>query len=102
MIEKSQLVDMFEGMRTQTPWDVDSNLLWGYFFTSKDHAALERLSKDLVTLNYQFVELRPGDLVFTGSPHGVGQGQTPPLFLKPGDQIVTTIERLGQIENVAV
>ena len=37
-----------------------------------------------------------------GSPHGVGQGQTPPLFLKPGDRVVTAIERLGQIENHAV
>jgi 2,4-diketo-3-deoxy-L-fuconate hydrolase len=57
---------------------------------------------EIVSYLSTIVELRPGDLVFTGSPHGVGQGQTPPLFLKPGDQIVTTIERLGQIENVAV
>lgn len=48
------------------------------------------------------VELRPGDLVFTGTPHGVGQGQNPPVFLKPGDRVVTAIERLGQIENIAV
>ncbi|HWD96626.1 MAG TPA: fumarylacetoacetate hydrolase family protein [Acidimicrobiales bacterium] len=57
---------------------------------------------EIVSYLSTIVELRPGDLVFTGSPHGVGQGQTPPLFLKPGDQIVTTIERLGQIENIAV
>lgn len=48
------------------------------------------------------VELRPGDLIFTGSPHGVGQGQRPPVFLQPGDTIVTSIERLGRIENQAV
>jgi 2,4-didehydro-3-deoxy-L-rhamnonate hydrolase len=48
------------------------------------------------------VELRPGDLIFTGSPHGVGQGQHPPVFLHPGDSIVTSIERLGRIENHAV
>ncbi|MCU1363947.1 MAG: fumarylacetoacetate hydrolase [Acidimicrobiaceae bacterium] len=48
------------------------------------------------------VELRPGDLIFTGSPHGVGQGQRPPVFLQPGDSIVTSIERLGRIENHAV
>ncbi len=48
------------------------------------------------------IELRPGDLVFTGSPHGVGQGQTPPVFLKQGDRVITEIERLGRIENTAV
>jgi 2,4-diketo-3-deoxy-L-fuconate hydrolase len=57
---------------------------------------------EIVSYLSTIVEVRPGDLVFTGSPHGVGQGQTPPLFLKPGDRVVTTIERLGQIENVAV
>jgi 2-keto-4-pentenoate hydratase/2-oxohepta-3-ene-1,7-dioic acid hydratase in catechol pathway len=48
------------------------------------------------------VELRPGDLIFTGSPHGVGQGHRPPVFLQPGDTIVTSIERLGRIQNHAV
>jgi 2,4-diketo-3-deoxy-L-fuconate hydrolase len=57
---------------------------------------------EIVSYLSTIVELRPGDLVFTGSPHGVGQGQTPPLFLKAGDRIVTAIERLGQLENVAV
>jgi hypothetical protein len=47
MIEKSQLVEMFEGMRAQSPWDVDSDLLWGYFFTGDDRAAFDRLSKNL-------------------------------------------------------
>jgi 2,4-diketo-3-deoxy-L-fuconate hydrolase len=46
------------------------------------------------------VELRTGDLIFTGTPHGVGQGRTPPVFLKSGDVVVTQIERLGQISNV--
>jgi 2,4-diketo-3-deoxy-L-fuconate hydrolase len=48
------------------------------------------------------VELRAGDIIFTGSPHGVGQGRKPPVFLKPGDKIVTDIEGLGRIENLAV
>jgi 2-keto-4-pentenoate hydratase/2-oxohepta-3-ene-1,7-dioic acid hydratase in catechol pathway len=57
---------------------------------------------EIVSYLSTIVELRPGDLVFTGSPHGVGQGQNPPVFLKPGDRVVTAIERLGQIENLAV
>jgi 2-keto-4-pentenoate hydratase/2-oxohepta-3-ene-1,7-dioic acid hydratase in catechol pathway len=48
------------------------------------------------------VELRPGDIIFTGSPHGVGQGRTPPVFLRPGDRVVTSIDHLGRIENLAV
>lgn len=57
---------------------------------------------EIVSYLSTIVELRPGDLIFTGSPHGVGQGQTPPVFLKPGDRVVTSIERLGRIENVAI
>lgn len=57
---------------------------------------------EIVSYLSTIVELRPGDLIFTGSPHGVGQGQTPPVFLKPGDLVVTSIEDLGRIENLAV
>jgi 2,4-didehydro-3-deoxy-L-rhamnonate hydrolase len=57
---------------------------------------------EIVSHLSKVVELRPGDLIFTGSPHGVGQGRRPPIFLQPGDSIVTSIERLGRIENLAV
>lgn len=46
------------------------------------------------------VELRRGDVILTGSPHGAGYGQSPPMFLQPGDRVVTEIEGLGRIENV--
>ncbi len=45
------------------------------------------------------VELRPGDLIFTGTPAGVGLGRTPPVFLRPGQRLVTEIEGLGVIEQ---
>jgi len=44
-------------------------------------------------------ELRPGDLVFTGTPAGVGMGRTPPRFLVPGDVLVSTIEHVGTMVN---
>lgn len=47
----------------------------------------------------QFVTLRPGDLIFTGTPAGVGAGRTPPLFLQPGDQLEVEIEGLGVLRN---
>lgn len=56
----------------------------------------------LVSYLSDVVELRPGDVIFTGSPHGVGIAQNPPVFLKPGDRIVSEIEGLGRIENLAV
>jgi 2-keto-4-pentenoate hydratase/2-oxohepta-3-ene-1,7-dioic acid hydratase in catechol pathway len=57
---------------------------------------------EVVSYLSSVVELRVGDLIFTGSPHGVGQGRTPAVFLKPGDRVVTEIEKLGRIENIAV
>jgi 2,4-diketo-3-deoxy-L-fuconate hydrolase len=45
--------------------------------------------------------LQRGDLIFTGTPSGVGQARTPPVFLKSGDEVVTTIEGLGRLCNHA-
>lgn len=47
----------------------------------------------------QFVTLKPGDLIFTGTPSGVGAGRQPPLFLQPGDQLEVEIEGLGVLRN---
>jgi len=44
-------------------------------------------------------ELRPGDLVFTGTPSGVGMGRTPPRYLQPEDVLVSTIEHVGTMVN---
>lgn len=44
-------------------------------------------------------DLRPGDLIFTGTPPGVGIGRTPPRFLQPGDVLVSTIEHVGTLVN---
>lgn len=50
----------------------------------------------------QFVTLMPGDLIFTGTPPGVGAGRKPPLFLKPGDQLEVEIDGLGVLRNSVV
>ena len=57
---------------------------------------------ELISYLSSVVEVRPGDIMFTGSPHGVGQGQPPPRFLTAGDVLETTIEGLGALRNVAV
>jgi 2-keto-4-pentenoate hydratase/2-oxohepta-3-ene-1,7-dioic acid hydratase in catechol pathway len=46
--------------------------------------------------------LVPGDLIFTGTPPGVGFARRPPVFLKPGDVIEIEIERLGILRNPVV
>lgn len=43
--------------------------------------------------------LEPGDIVTTGTPGGVGMGRVPPLFLKPGDVVEATIEKIGTLRN---
>jgi 2-keto-4-pentenoate hydratase/2-oxohepta-3-ene-1,7-dioic acid hydratase in catechol pathway len=44
--------------------------------------------------------LEPGDLIFTGTPGGVGAAMDPRQFLKPGDVVRCEIEGLGAIEGV--
>jgi acylpyruvate hydrolase len=43
--------------------------------------------------------LRPGDLILTGTPNGVGMGMDPPQFLQSGDVVRIEIERLGWIQH---
>jgi 2-keto-4-pentenoate hydratase/2-oxohepta-3-ene-1,7-dioic acid hydratase in catechol pathway len=50
----------------------------------------------------QFMELKAGDVVNTGTPEGVGMGFKPEKFLKGGESIVTTIEGIGTIKNKVV
>lgn len=44
----------------------------------------------------QFMVLEPGDVVTTGTPPGVGAGMKPPVFLKPGDEMILRIAGLGE------
>ena len=55
--------------------------------------------EELITFIAETCELRPGDLILTGTPSGVGQGQDPPNFLASGDTVRIEIESLGAIEH---
>jgi len=48
------------------------------------------------------VELFPGDVIYTGTPGGVGVSRKPPMFLKPGDVLVSTIDGIGTTTNTCV
>ena len=45
------------------------------------------------------VPLLPGDVIFTGTPAGVGFGREPKVLLGPGDELVTTVEGIGSIHT---
>ena len=53
---------------------------------------------DQIAYLSQAMTLEPGDLIFTGTPGGVGQSMKPPQFLKVGDTVRVEIDRLGAIE----
>jgi 2-keto-4-pentenoate hydratase/2-oxohepta-3-ene-1,7-dioic acid hydratase in catechol pathway len=50
----------------------------------------------LISYLSQFFTLRPGDIISTGTPAGVGMGMTPPRFLRAGDEVRLGIEGLGE------
>ena len=50
----------------------------------------------LVAYISRFMTLEPGDIISTGTPPGVGMGQKPPVFLKPGDVMTLGIDGLGE------
>ncbi len=48
------------------------------------------------------ITLEPGDVITTGTPHGVGAFLKPPIFMKPGDVIEIEIEKIGILRNTLV
>jgi 2-keto-4-pentenoate hydratase/2-oxohepta-3-ene-1,7-dioic acid hydratase in catechol pathway len=54
---------------------------------------------ELISYLSGIVTLYPGDLIFTGTPEGVGLGRTPPSYLAAGDVLVTTIEGIGAMRH---
>lgn len=54
---------------------------------------------DIVAYISRFVTLRPGDVIATGTPGGVGAVRKPPVFLQPGQVVRTAIEGVGELVN---
>jgi 2-keto-4-pentenoate hydratase/2-oxohepta-3-ene-1,7-dioic acid hydratase in catechol pathway len=57
---------------------------------------------ELIAYLSQIITLEPGDLIFTGTPPGVGMARKPPVWLKPGDVIEVEIDHLGVLRNSVV
>ena len=54
---------------------------------------------DVIAYASQAITLRPGDLILTGTTGGVGDARKPPVYLKPGQVLRTSIEGLGECVN---
>lgn len=57
---------------------------------------------ELVVYGSNIMTLRPGDVIATGTPSGVGSARKPPIYLKDGDRTVCTYEGIGTLENTVV
>ena len=56
----------------------------------------------IVSYVSQFMTLEPGDVIVTGTPHGVGQGRSPKRFLKPGEIVTLGATGLGEQRHEVV
>lgn len=54
---------------------------------------------ELVEYISHLMPMYPGDLIFTGTPEGVGATRKPPIFLKPGDVLTSWVEGIGTLTN---
>lgn len=54
---------------------------------------------EIISYYSQWYRFRPGDLVTTGSPSGVGIGRNPPIFMKSGDTVEIELEGVGTLKN---
>ena len=57
---------------------------------------------ELVSYASHIVTLRPGDIIATGSPAGVGTARDTPIYMKAGDVAVCTIGNIGTLTNPVV
>lgn len=53
----------------------------------------------LIAYCSQWTELGPGDVIATGTPGGVGDGRSPKLWLRPGDEVEVEIDGIGVLRN---
>lgn len=58
--------------------------------------------KTIVSYLSQCMSLQPGDVIATGTPPGVGQGMNPPVFLKAGDEVETSVAGLGTQKQTVI
>jgi 2-keto-4-pentenoate hydratase/2-oxohepta-3-ene-1,7-dioic acid hydratase in catechol pathway len=95
MVPAAEVGDLRDGLRVQTRVNGE---------TVQDGSTAEMVytvGDTLALISHTFT-LRPGDLLATGTPAGVGYGRTPPWLLQPGDVVEVEVERIGVLRNSVV
>jgi 2-keto-4-pentenoate hydratase/2-oxohepta-3-ene-1,7-dioic acid hydratase in catechol pathway len=95
MVTAAQVGDLRDGLRVQTRVNGE---------TVQDGSTDEMVYTvgDTLSLISHTFTLRPGDLLATGTPSGVGYARTPPWLLQPGDTVEVEVERIGVLRNTVV
>lgn len=57
---------------------------------------------ELIEYLSRMLTLEPGDIISTGTPAGVGLGRIPPRWLRPGEEVVIEIEKIGTLRNPVI
>mmetsp|Transcript_140210 Transcript_140210/g.349476 ORF Transcript_140210/g.349476 Transcript_140210/m.349476 type:complete len:227 (-) Transcript_140210:195-875(-) len=55
--------------------------------------------RQIIAFLSQGTTLQPGTVILTGTPEGVGAARKPPVWLKPGDKVTVSIEKIGDLTN---
>jgi 2-keto-4-pentenoate hydratase/2-oxohepta-3-ene-1,7-dioic acid hydratase in catechol pathway len=93
-IESADTVDV-RNLRLKTV--VDGNIM-----QSDSTADMIFSVGDLISYSSRHVTLRPGDLILTGTPEGVGFGRKPRIYMKPGATVTVSVEGICRITNPIV
>jgi len=95
LVPAAEVGDLRDGLRVQTRVNGE---------TVQDGRTDEMVYPvgDTLSLISRTFTLRPGDLLATGTPSGVGYARTPPWLLQPGDVVEVEVERLGVLRNTVV
>jgi 2-keto-4-pentenoate hydratase/2-oxohepta-3-ene-1,7-dioic acid hydratase in catechol pathway len=72
--------------------------------TMQDSSTSQLIFKvdEMISYISKIVTLMPGDLIYTGTPPGVGMARKPPVFLKKGDVVEVEIAGLGTLRNPVI
>ncbi|MEA1797050.1 fumarylacetoacetate hydrolase family protein [Rhodococcus qingshengii] len=95
MVPASEVGDLRDGLRIQTR--VNGEIVQD----ARTDEMVYTVGDTLSHISHTFT-LRPGDLLATGTPSGVGYARSPQWLLQPGDQVEVEVEKLGILRNTLV
>lgn len=95
LVPAAEIGDLDRGLRLRTRVNGDT------VQDARTDQMIYRVGETLSLISHTMT-LRPGDLLATGTPAGVGYGRKPPRLLQPGDTVEVEVEGLGVVRNSVV